>query len=100
MKAHWWKALGITLVLYSIVMGFLGEVPALWVLHETIRNLYFHVTMWFAMMTLLTVSIGYSIAYLSTFKREYDVVATEAANVAMMFGAIGIVTGMALSGSR
>jgi heme exporter protein C len=47
------------------------------------------------MMTLLTVSIGYSIAYLSTFKREYDVVATEAASVAMMFGAIGIVTGMA-----
>lgn len=94
-KQHWWKALGVALVLYSIVMGFLGTVPALWVLHETIRNLYFHVTMWFAMMTMLTVSLGYSIAYLSSFKREYDVIATEAANVAMLFGAVGIVTGMA-----
>lgn len=94
-KEHWWKALGVILVLYSIIMGFLGKVPALYVLHETIRNLYFHVTMWFAMMTLLTISIGYSIAFLSTFKREYDIIATEAANVAMAFGAIGIVTGMA-----
>ena len=94
-KQHWWKALGVALVLYSIVMGFLGTVPALWVLHETIRNLYFHVTMWFAMMTMLTISLGYSIAYLRGFKREYDVIATEAANVAMLFGAVGIVTGMA-----
>lgn len=94
-KEHWWKALGVILVLYSIIMGFLGKVPALYVLHETIRNLYFHVTMWFAMMTLLTISIGYSIAFLSTFKREYDIIATEAANVAMAFGTIGIVTGMA-----
>ncbi len=94
-KQHWWKALGIVLVLYSIIMGLLGKVPALWVLQETIRNLYFHVTMWFAMMAMLTVSLGYSIAYLSTFKREYDVIATEAANVSIYFGAVGIVTGMA-----
>lgn len=94
-KQHWWKALGIVLVLYSIIMGLLGKVPALWVLQETIRNLYFHVTMWFAMMAMLTISLGYSIAYLSTFKREYDVVATEAANVSIYFGAVGIVTGMA-----
>jgi heme exporter protein C len=94
-KQHWWKVLGVALVLYSIILGFLGKVPAMWVLHETIRNLYFHVSMWFAMMTLLTISLGYSIAYLRGFKREYDVIATEAANVALMFGFIGIVTGMA-----
>lgn len=95
LKKHWWKALAVALVLYSIVMGLLGKVPALWVLHETIRNLYFHVTQWFAMMTMLTISLVYSIIYLAGFKRENDVIATEAANVAMLFGAVGIVTGMA-----
>lgn len=95
LKKHWWKALAVVLVLYSIVMGLLGKVPALWVLHETIRNLYFHVTQWFAMMTMLTISLVYSIKYLAGFKRDNDVMAAEAANVAMLFGAIGIVTGMA-----
>ena len=43
----WWKIVSVLLILYSIIAGFLIQVPALPILHETIRNLFFHVTMWF-----------------------------------------------------
>ncbi len=46
---------------YAFVQGFLGDVPRLNILNETIRNLYFHVGMWFAMIALMTVSLVYSI---------------------------------------
>ena len=49
-KNWWWKIGAIALVLYSIAMGFLGNVPRLNILNETIRNLYFHVPLWFAML--------------------------------------------------
>lgn len=93
-KNSWWKYVGFALVLYSFIQGFLGEVPRLFVLNETIRNLYFHVTMWFAMMFLLIISVGYSIAFLSSNKKIHDTIAVEAVNVALFFGTLGILTGM------
>ncbi|MBC7411862.1 MAG: cytochrome c biogenesis protein CcsA [Bacteroidia bacterium] len=90
---HWWKWLGVLLVGYSIVMGFMGKVPAQAILHETIRNLYFHVTMWFAMMGLLIASIYYSIKQLSSSTMHNDLLATETAHVAMLLGTCGIITG-------
>ncbi len=94
MKNFWWKILAVILVLYTIIAGFLVEVPALPILNETIRNLYFHVTMWFAMMILMTVSLVYSIRHLSAFKLENDIVASEAANIGLLFGFLGLFTGM------
>lgn len=81
------------MVLYSIVMGFLGEVPRLPILHETIRNLYFHVTMWFAMIFVLGGSVFYSIRYLGKNKIEDDMRAEHMANVGILLGVLGIVTG-------
>ncbi len=69
------------------------KVPALPILHETIRNLYFHVTMWFSMMILLTVSLVYSILYLMNFNLRNDTYANEAANVGLLFGTLGLITG-------
>lgn len=94
MRKHWWKALSILLIIYVLFAGFIFEVPALPILHETIRNLYFHVTMWFSMMILMTASVVYSIKYLSSFERKKDIYACEAANIGMLFGILGIVTGM------
>jgi heme exporter protein C len=74
-------------------MGFLGEVPALPILHETIRNLYFHVTMWFAMMIILTAALVYSILYLANSNPKNDLFASEAVNVGLLFGTLGLVTG-------
>jgi heme exporter protein C len=91
--AHWYKVLGAALVLFSIIMGFLGEVPRLPILHETIRNLYFHVTMWFAMIFVLGASVVSSIKYLSTSRIEDDMRAEHYANVGILLGSLGILTG-------
>jgi len=94
MKNYWWKILAIVLLVYTIIAGFLGEVPDLERVHETIRNLYFHVCMWFVMITMLGVSVVYSIKYLSGFDRKNDIIAIEAANTGILFGLMGILTGM------
>jgi heme exporter protein C len=93
MIKNWWKILGAILVLYSIISGFMFPVPAQPILHETIRNLYFHVPMWFAMITIMTISTVYSILHLSNSKIESDIVATQAANVGMLLGVLGLATG-------
>ncbi|MBL0329213.1 MAG: cytochrome c biogenesis protein CcsA [Bacteroidetes bacterium] len=85
--------IAIALVLYTIVAGFLIPVPAQAILHETIRNLYFHVPMWFAMMTILFVSVWHSIKYLNKSDIVSDIIATQAAHVGMLVGALGLVTG-------
>ncbi|MDZ7605314.1 MAG: cytochrome c biogenesis protein CcsA [Cyclobacteriaceae bacterium] len=93
MKKNWWKLLGIALVYYVLVAGLLMDVPKLAILHETIRNLFFHVAIWFAMFILLIVSLVYSIKYLKKSHEFYDVVASEFALMGIFFGLIGITTG-------
>jgi len=93
MKKHWWKVIAIVFVLYTIIAGFLFKVPAQPILHETIRNLYFHVPMWFGMMTILFVSLWHSIKYLGNSDINSDIVASQAANTGMLLGILGIVTG-------
>jgi len=93
MKSSWWKVASVVLILYSVVYGFLVEVPALPILHETIRNLFFHVSMWFGMIALLLVSLINSIRYLKDSKIEYDVIAEESARTGILFGVLGLITG-------
>lgn len=94
MKKHWWKVLAGCLLLYTVIIGFLGDVPSMAILNESIRNLYFHVTMWFAMMILLIVSLVNSIKYLGAFSIKSDILAEESARIAMLFGVLGLLTGM------
>ncbi len=93
---HWWKFLTIFLLFYTLFMGFFGDVPRLPILNETIRNLYFHVPMWFGMVIILLVSLIHSIRYLSSKKhnQKTDLYAVESANVGILFGVLGITTGM------
>ena len=93
MKKHWWKILAVVLLVYTIVMGFTGKVPTLDILNETIRNLYFHVPMWFAMTTLLLISVIKGIQYLSTKDIKHDHQSAEFAKVGILFGAMGLITG-------
>ena len=68
--------------------------PFLNIVEETIRNLFYHVPMWFAMMLLLLISVVYSILYLGKPEVEYyDIQATSFAAVGGLFGVIGIATG-------
>lgn len=93
MKKNWWKFIAIIFVLYTIIAGFLFKVPAQPILHETIRNLYFHVPMWFSMMAILFVSLWHSIKYLSNSEINSDIIASQAANTGMLLGILGIATG-------
>ena len=69
------------------------DVPRKPILHETIRNQYFHVCMWFAMLALMSVSLFYSLRYLRNNSTRDDVYAAESANVAILFGTLGLITG-------
>ncbi len=93
MKKNWWKIIAAVFVLYTIIAGFLFKVPAQPILHETIRNLYFHVPMWFGMMTILFVSLWHSIKYLSNSNIQSDIIASQAAHTGMFMGVLGIITG-------
>lgn len=93
MKKHWWKILSICLLAYTFIAGMLGPVPRLPLLQETIRNLYFHVCMWFSMMILFTVSVVYAIRYLRTLLPKYDRASRLYAGTGILFGLLGYSTG-------
>lgn len=94
MKQYWWKILGAIIVFYTIIGGLLGDVPALPILHESIRVVYFHVPMWFAMLLMYLVSVIYSIRYLSSGKTTDDFIAVESVNVGVVFCIFGLLSGM------
>jgi heme exporter protein C len=95
MKLSWWKLLCIALLFYTVIMGFLGPVPRLAILNESIRNLYFHVPMWFGMVLILGLSVFHSIGYLRNPLMSNDDKAVTAAHTGILFGGLGLVTGMA-----
>ena len=81
------------LLVYQILMGLLGEVPRREILNESIRNVYFHVPMWFSMIAVLTASAYFSVRYLQKGQIEDDEKAVEYANVAILLGVLGCLTG-------
>jgi heme exporter protein C len=94
MKKAWWKVLCVFLLLYTVAGGFLMTVPRLSIVNETIRALYFHVPMWFGMVFLFLISTIYAIRYLRNPHRNLDIVSVEFANTGLVFGILGILTGM------
>lgn len=94
MRQYWWKILCIVLLLYTFVAGFLVKVPEIGNLYQTIRNLFFHVPMWFAQLVLITVSLVYSILYLRHPKPHYDLYALQFVQTGTVLGCLGLLTGM------
>ncbi|MXV51550.1 ABC transporter permease [Pedobacter sp. HMF7647] len=94
MYQTWWKVLAVLLVTYTFIAGLLLPVPALPIIHETIRNLYFHVPMWFSMCVLFGISVWYSVKYLLKGDENYDLIAVESVNTGLLFYVLGLVTGM------
>jgi heme exporter protein C len=94
LKKDWWKFLGIALIMYSVIAGLLMKVPDLDMIHQSIRNLFYHVVMWFSMMVMFIIGVVSSIRYLSAFDMKYDRLAAQSVNVGLFFGMLGIVTGM------
>jgi heme exporter protein C len=94
MMKKWLKILAVVLIFYVHVGGMLLDVPRKDILNETIRGLYFHVPMWFGMVLLFCISLYYAIAYLKNPSVETDRKSVEFANVGLIFGILGILTGM------
>lgn len=94
MNKWWWKILCIVLLLYAIIGGFLLKVPVKEIVEESIRNLYFHVSMWFSMMILFTVSVVNAVKYLNNGNLKYDNLSRQYGIVGIVFGLLGYSTGM------
>ena len=69
--------------------------PFLNILEESIRNLYYHVPMWFGMMLILFLSVIYSILALrDPTNSSCDIKAKAYASVGVLYGVLGLITGM------
>lgn len=93
-KGWWWKLAGLLLVLYSIIAGLTIDVPKLPLIYQTIRNLFYHVPMWFAMFAMFGTSLFYSLKYLRSTSLRDDLNASQAINTGLLFGTLGLLTGM------
>lgn len=90
----WWKLLGAACLLYALIGGLLMPVPDLPILEQSIRNLYYHVPMWFGMIFLLLASMVGSIRFLSKGNIKDDMMASQFANIGLLYGFMGLITGM------
>lgn len=94
MLRSWWKILAFILLMYTCTMGFLVEIPKLDDrLQHSIRNMFFHVPMWFGMMILYIISVVYAIKYLKKPDPLYDSKSLEFARTGTIFGILGLITG-------
>ena len=90
---NWYKILSVLLIFYTIFLGLLGSVPRLHILNETIRNVYYHVPIWFAMLFMMSISIWYAIKYLMSSNPNHETKSFNAAKVGFFFAIPGIITG-------
>lgn len=93
-KTNWWKWLCMILLIYTVIGGLLFRVPRLPILNETIRNLHFHVPMWFGMILLFASSVVYAIKYLTSRDLRQDLISIHLVQVGILFGILGLLTGM------
>jgi heme exporter protein C len=79
--------------MYTVIFGLTGVVPRLAILNETIRNLYYHVPLWWAMMFQMGVSLFYSVKYLKGQDKKDEQFAFNAALVGILLSIPGLITG-------
>jgi heme exporter protein C len=92
-RKSWWKVLSVIFLVYTFTAGFLIKVPIIGNLYQTIRNLFFHVPMWFGMMVMLITSVIYAIKYLNKPSEHSDIYSAAYAKTGIVFGILGLVTG-------
>ena len=88
------KVLTVFFVMYATIAGLTLPVPQLPILEQSIRNLYYHVPMWFGMIALLIGSAYNAYQVLSGKGLLADAKSNIYARIGMLYGCIGIVTGM------
>lgn len=88
-----YKISSVLLILYTLVWGLLNAVPRLDILNETIRNVYYHVPVWFAMLFMMALSLIQSLRHLQSGSLLHDAKAANAAVVGLFFSIPGLLTG-------
>lgn len=63
------------------------------ILNETIRNTFFHVALWLAMVILLLAGLYHAIRYLMSRNKRDDSLSAAYTTVAIMYGLLGLATG-------
>lgn len=94
MTGRFYKALGVVLVLYSLIYGLLTTVPDLPIIEQSIRNLFYHVSMWFTMVAMMAGSFGNAIGFLRSENLQKDTRSISLAETGMLFAFLGLFTGM------
>lgn len=89
----WWKISGAILILYTLVWGLLNTVPELPILHETIRNVYYHVPIWFAMLFQMGYSVVFAVIHLAKNDAKSDILSNQSAQVGLFLALPGLLTG-------
>jgi len=89
----WWKIAAVVLILYTLIWGMLSPVPKLNILYETIRNLFYHVPIWFAMIFQMAYSVVFAIIHLSKNDLRSDIISHQAAQTGLFFALPGLLTG-------
>ena len=90
---NWYKILSVLIILYTLTWGLLNPVPRLDILNETIRNVYYHVPVWFAMLFMMTISMVHSIKLLLNNQPSSDLKAFNASVIGFFFSIPGLITG-------
>ncbi|GAA3942880.1 ABC transporter permease [Chitinophaga oryziterrae] len=93
MAKHWWKALAVLILTYTIIAGFTHKIPIIGTNGQSSRGLYFHVPMWVCMYTMFTISVINSLRYLSGYDLRKDALASAAGGVGVFYGVLGFATG-------
>ena len=94
MKGLPYKIAGLLLILFSLTYGLWSEVPELPIIEQSIRNLFYHVSMLFAMVVMMAVSFGNAIGFLSSENMARDRRSISLAETGMFFSVMGLLTGM------
>ncbi|SFW55803.1 cytochrome c biogenesis protein CcsA [Chitinophaga sancti] len=93
MAKHWWKALAVILLIYTIIAGFTIDIPIIGTNQQSSRGLFFHVPMWMCMYTMFSISVANSLLYLTKYDLKRDALAGAAGSVGVFFGILGFCTG-------
>lgn len=93
MRFTWFKIVAMVLLLSTIIAAYYVPVPALPMIKESIRNLYFHVCMWMVMATMQIFSVVYAVKNLYKNNLNFDAKSHAFALTATVFGLFGYATG-------
>jgi len=88
-----YKTLALLLLGYVVLAGLLSPLPDIGI-QQSSRNLFFHVPMWFSMYLMMALSVLWSLLYLHNGKPGTDHRAREAALMGVVFGLLGLSTGI------